>query len=95
MVLSLPDILAAPFGRANKQSLVSRSVEHETDGREMGSEDFTHGTEGDSSSGQADEASIAGMWLVDGIGILVAELLEYGLNPLIVFGGSKLAYQAF
>lgn len=51
----------------------------------------TYGAEGNSGSGEAYETAIACMRLVDGIGKVVAELVEDSLNPGVVLVGGELA----
>lgn len=60
----------------------------------MGYEAGTHRAKGNGGGGQTDETSIASVWLVNSIGVLVTELLQYGLNPLVIFGGSELTYDS-
>lgn len=54
----------------------------------------TYWAEGDGGSGQAYQAAVAGMWVVDGICILVAELVEDGEDAVVVLGGHQLADDA-
>lgn len=56
---------------------------------------MTYRAQSDGGSGQTNETSIASMGLMDGIGILVAELVKYSLDPRVVFCGSKLADDSF
>jgi hypothetical protein len=51
----------------------------------------THWAESDGGSGQAYEASVARMGLVDRISIFVAELVEDGQDAVMVLGGNQLA----
>lgn len=54
----------------------------------------TYRAQGNGGSGQANKAAIARM-LVDGISILVTELVEDGLNGSGILGGDELADRAF
>lgn len=54
----------------------------------------THGAEGNSGSSKAYQASIPCMRLMDGICIVVAELVENGIDPLPVLGGDQVANHA-
>ena len=55
----------------------------------------TYRAEGDSGGGQADQPSVAGMGLVDGVRKVIAELVEDGLDPGVVLLGDKVADEAF
>lgn len=44
---------------------------------------ITHRSKGDRGSGQADQAAVSGVGLMHSIGIVMAELLDDFLNPLM------------
>lgn len=52
------------------------------------------GAQSDSSSSQAYEAAIAGMRLVYGVGVLIAQLVKNGGDPIVVLCGDELTYDA-
>lgn len=54
----------------------------------------TYRTQGNGSSGQADQPTVAGMGLVDSVGIVVAQLVENGLNFGVILFGNYLANDA-
>lgn len=55
---------------------------------------MTYGTQSNGGSSQADQAAIAGMGLMDGIGKVVAQLLEDGRDPGVVSAGDQVADDA-
>ncbi len=64
------------------------------DGRLEAGEGKTHRAEGNSSGSQAYKTTVSCMRLMNGICILIAELVKDGLNSGIVLGGNKLADHA-
>lgn len=64
-------------------------------GRETGdNKEQTYRAKGNSSSGQAYQASIASVRLVNGIGKLITELIENGLNLGVVLCGNHFSDDA-
>lgn len=55
----------------------------------------TYRAEGDGGSGQADQPSVPGMGLMDGVGKVITELVEDGLNPQVVLLSDKIADEPF
>lgn len=53
-------------------------------------EEQTYRAKCNGGGGEADQASITGVRLVDSIGILIAQLIEDGLDPRVVFGHDQL-----
>jgi len=54
----------------------------------------TYRAQGDGGGGQADEAAVAGVGLVHGIGIVVAQLMDDAGDAGVVVGGEGIADQA-
>lgn len=54
-------------------------------------EGLAYGAKGNSGGGEAYQAPITGMRLMNGIGILIAERVEDGLNPSKVLGDDQVA----
>jgi hypothetical protein len=54
----------------------------------------THRSQGYRGRGQADEAAVAGMRVVDGIGVLVAQLVDDFCYPVVVLGDEGIADEA-
>lgn len=52
---------------------------------------LAYGAESNGGGGEANQTAIAGMWLVDGVGILVAERIEDGLDAGKVLDGDEIA----
>lgn len=52
---------------------------------------MTYRAEGNGSGRQPYQAAVPCMWLMDGIGKVVAELVEDGLDPGVVICGDELA----
>ena len=55
----------------------------------------TYGAKGNGGRSQTDQAAVAGMGLVYNVGIVIAQLVEDGLNAVEVLGGDELAYDPF
>jgi hypothetical protein len=55
----------------------------------------THWTQGYRGGSEADEAAVAGVGLVDGIGVLLAELAHDAGDPVVVLGSEGFADEAF
>lgn len=52
---------------------------------------MTYRTKGNGSSGQPYQTSVPGMRLVNGIGKVIAELIQDGLDATVVLDGDELA----
>lgn len=66
-----------------------------TRSEKRGCEERTDRSESNGGGCKADQATVASMRLVDSVGILVAELIEYRLDPVVILTGNKLPNDSF